>query len=254
MDKDFARKLESMCGRRSRWEIWKDMMEMFAATISNAVDERHREAREKRFRAIAEQYSEAEMENFAELFARMVMEMEQGGHRDYLGELYMELGLGSDAGGQFFTPYDVCRMMGRLTLPEAEEMIRRDGWIAISDCAAGAGATLIAAADILRNELHIDYQRKALFAAQEIDRTTAMMCYVQLSLYGMAGYVHIGNTLTAPMTGHPLFGDRGEDTWYTPMYFSGTWAIRRQAEAMRRALAFERCDKPEGWYQADGGD
>lgn len=240
MDKDFARKLESMCGRRSRWEIWKDMMEMFAATISNAVDERHRETREKRFRDIAEQYSEAEMENFAELFARMVMEMEQGGHRDYLGELYMELGLGSDAGGQFFTPYDVCRMMGRLTLPEAEEMIRRDGWIAISDCAAGAGATLIAAADILHNELHIDYQRKALFAAQEIDRTTAMMCYVQLSLYGMAGYVHIGNTLTAPMTGHPLFGDGGEDTWYTPMYFSGTWAIRRQAETMRRALALEK--------------
>lgn len=235
MDKDFARKLESLCGRKSRWEIWKDMIWLFATCISNAVDARHREAREKQYMAIAGQYSEKEMELFAELFALMVQEMERG-KCDFLGGLYMELGLGSDAGGQFFTPYDVCRMMARISLEHAGEMILRDGWISVNDPACGAGATMIAAADELQNDLGINYQEDVLFAGQDIDCTTGLMCYIQMSLYGMAGYVHIGNTLTSPMTGHPLFGDGGEDTWYTPMYFTRAWEVRRKAEAMRRAL------------------
>lgn len=245
MDKDFARKMESLCGRKSRWEIWKDMIWLFATCISNAVDARNREVREKQYMAIAGQYSEKEMEIFAELFALMVQEMERG-KCDYLGGLYMELGLGNDAGGQFFTPYDVCRMMARISLEHAGEMILREGWISVNDPACGAGATMIAAADELQNDLGINYQEDVLFAGQDIDCTTGLMCYIQMSLYGMAGYVHIGNTLTSPMTGHPLFGDGGEDTWYTPMYFTRAWEVRRKAEAMRRALGALEEGKQDG--------
>lgn len=235
----FVKEMDALCGSRNRWEIWGDMIHMFAFAISNAVDKRHYEAREARYMAIAKRYSAEEMNAFAALFARLVNAYDVGGHRDFLGETYMELGLGNDRNGQFFTPYDVCRMMAKISIDTAPQEIERKGYISINDCACGAGATLIAAADILLNDQKINYQQAALFVAQDIDETTALMCYIQLSLFGCAGYVHVGNTLTDPITGHVLFCDGGENTWYTPMYFSGVWEIRRQAAILRQALGLE---------------
>ncbi|MGN0762538.1 MAG: SAM-dependent DNA methyltransferase, partial [Aristaeellaceae bacterium] len=132
MEKAFVRLVESLCGRKSRWEVWKDMIWLFAACISNAVDPRHREEREKQYMDIAAQYSEAELQTFAELFAVMVRAMEEQ-KCDFLGGMYMELGLGSDARGQFFTPYGVCRMMARIGMPDAEARIDKDGWVSVND-------------------------------------------------------------------------------------------------------------------------
>lgn len=235
----FVKEMDALCGSRNRWEIWCDMIHMFAFAISNAVDKRHYDAREARYMAIAKRYSAEEIDAFAALFARLVNAYDVGGHRDFLGEIYMELGLGNDRNGQFFTPYDVCRMMAKISIDTAPQEIERNGYISINDCACGAGATLIAAADILLNDQKINYQQAALFVAQDIDETTALMCYIQLSLFGCAGYVHVGDTLTDPMTGHVLFGDGGENTWYTPMYFSEVWEMRRQAAILRQALGLE---------------
>lgn len=232
----FVKEMDALCGHRNRWEIWHDMVHMFAISISNAVDGRHRDAREARYMAIAKRYSAEEMNAFAALFARMVNVYEVCGHMDFMGEIFMELGLGNDRGGQFFTPYDVCKIMAKVSIDSAPQGIERNGYISINDCACGAGATLIAAADILWNDQKINYQQTVMFTGQDIDETTALMCYIQFSLLGCAGYVHIGDTLTEPMTGHVLFGDGGENTWYTPMYFSEVWEIRRQAAILRHAL------------------
>lgn len=62
-----------------------------------------------------------------------------------------------------------------------------------------------------------------LVVAQDIDKTVALMCYIQLSLLGVAGYVKVGNSLTEPMTDN----DNKENYWYTPMYFSPVWTMRR---------------------------
>lgn len=248
--KEFIKLMDSLCGRHNRWEIWKDAMWLFATTISNAVDPRHREKREQQYLDIAKRYSKAEMDTFAELFAQLVLILERKrGYCDFLGELYMMLGLGNDAGGQFFTPYDVCRMMAKVTMSDVQEKVAQQGWISVNDPACGAGATLIAAADIMYNDYKLNFQTSVMFAGQDIDYTTGLMCYIQLSLCGCAGYVHIGNTLTNPMTGHVLFGDEGENTWYTPMYFSAPWEMRRQAVLMRRLFSIlERpatSDEPE---------
>ena len=64
----------------------------------------------------------------------------------------------------------------------------------MNDPAAGGGATLIAAANVLR-EWGINYQRKALFIAQELSEMTALSCYIQMSLLGMPGVVLIGDTM-----------------------------------------------------------
>lgn len=49
------------------------------------------------------------------------------------------------------------------------------------------------------------------------------MCYIQLSLLGVAGYIKVGNSLTEPMCSD----DSLENYWFTPIYCSDVWAIRR---------------------------
>lgn len=241
--KQFVKLLDSLCGRHNRWQIWTDMVVMFATAISNAVDKRHFDKREQLYMDTAKRYTPEELNVFPQLYARMVQAVELG-FQDFFGDIFMELGLGNDAGGQFFTPYSICQMMAKMQLAEVKEEIEREGYISLNDPACGAGATLIACADVMRNEMHVNYQQTAIFTGQDIDYTTGLMCYIQLSLFGCAGYVHIGNTLTNPMTGHVLFGDGGENTWYTPMFFTDVWELRRQRVLIRRAFGMPE-DGPE---------
>ena len=100
--------------------------------------------------------------------------------------------------------------------------------MSILDCACGAGAILIAAANVLRCN-KINYQRNALFVAQDIDRTVGLMCYIQLSLLGCSGYVVIGDSITNPIIGEPLYPieQSGQEWWYMPMFNTADWSFRR---------------------------
>ena len=69
-------------------------------------------------------------------------------------------------------------------------------------------------------------------SGQDIDETVALMCYIQLSLLGVAAYIKVGNALTEPMTTADLL----ENYWFTPMYFSDVWAMRRAVQQMDRLL------------------
>lgn len=59
--------------------------------------------------------------------------------------------------------------MAQIALMDANEEIASKGYVSICDCACGAGAMLIAGANVLRAN-KINYQRQALFVAQDIDR------------------------------------------------------------------------------------
>ena len=60
-----------------------------------------------------------------------------------------------------------------------------------TDPACGAGAMLIAFANAAKRH-GINYQKHVLFVSQDIDRTAAMMCYIQMSLLGCPAVVVIG--------------------------------------------------------------
>ena len=102
------------------------------------------------------------------------------------------------------------------------------GYISVCDPACGAGATLISAANTMKGLRH-NFQNHVLFVGQDIDRGVGMMCYIQLSLLGCAGYICIGNTITNPLTGHILFPQEreGQELWYMPMFGSDVWQWRR---------------------------
>lgn len=228
--KDLVRLFNLLAQRHSRWEVWADFVYMTAATLSNAVDKAHFENREKNYLAVARKYSKAELEAVAEMFALVVTGMDENPDQDFLGELFMGLDLGNQYKGQFFTPYDVCRMMAQITgTDDIKVKTERQGWVSVNDCCCGAGALLVAFANECRRR-EINYQTSILFTAQDIDLTAGLMCYIQLSLLGCPGYVVIGNTLTEPslsLDGRGLIPlDKG-NVWYTPFYFRDVWHWRR---------------------------
>lgn len=186
------------------WQVWTDFITAAAISIANSVDisgEVH-DKREKEYKECIKRLDG--VDNAWELFNYVVQALDNDQEQDFLGGLYMNLDLGSHWHGQFFTPYDICRAMAKISLNggerDAKTEILDHGYISINDPACGAGATLIAAANQLRNQ-YINYQTDALFVGQDIDRIAGMMCYIQLSLLGCAGYVVIANTLSNPITG-----------------------------------------------------
>lgn len=207
------------------WEVWKDFIAMFACAISNSVDKSHYDEREALYLKTIQKYNFNERKLFPQLAAETVMALEENSEQDFLGELFMRLNLGSKAREQFFTPYDVCRCMAKMAVGNVMPIIQEHGYITISDPCCGAGATLIAGIHEVKNRLDgkLNYQNHLLVIGQDIDYTAALMCYIQLSLLGTAGYIKIGNTLTEPMS----LNDTPKNYWFTPMYFSDVWSIRR---------------------------
>lgn len=232
----FAKILSGMTGRFQTWQLWADFVQLSSMAISQTVD--YREEREDAYMAIAQKYTADEITNFSKLLALVAQAYEKDRDQDYLGSLYMGLDLGSHWHGQFFTPYSVCAAMASLTaFGTAIEEINNNGYILLNDCACGAGATLIAGTNAICKALidsgsPLNYQNHVLVVAQDIDPITASMCYIQLSLLGIAAVVKIGDSICDPFTGNALFYRKEANLWYTPYWFSSVWEGRRMARQM----------------------
>lgn len=238
---EIFRKLHS--GRHNHWTVWADFVTMAACSLSYADIER-REERERLYADISKKYTESELVLFSEMFAEVVLGFEENPDQDLLGEMFMRLELGSGRKGQFFTPYNVCKAMASISAGDLKAEIDRKGYVSVNDPCCGAGALLIAFANEVKRQ-GINYQQCIEFVAQDIDFTVAMMCYIQLSLLGCAGYVIVGDSLLTPPT-EPL---KNQNVWYTPFYFLKSWHWRRTFKALSRmtkkAETPKQADKPE---------
>ncbi len=226
-EKEFSRVLKTLSYRHRTDTIWKDFITMFACSISNAVDKAHYHEREKLYFKTIEKYSKEELEMFPTLCAYLVEIMEQNPEQDFLGHMYMKLNLYSDTHGQIFTPYHISNFMAKITIGEdIAAQIKEKEFISINDPTCGSSVMLIAVINESRKQLSeagLNFQNHILITGQDIDYIAALMCYIQISLLGAAGYIKIGNSLTEPM----VENDSTENYWYTPMYFSGIWKTRR---------------------------
>lgn len=231
--KEFLQIFHQLTYRHRAWDIWKDFIVMFACAISNSLDKEHFDEREKRYLKIIKKYNESERNLFPKLAAHTVIALEENPEQDFLGSIFMELNLGNNANGQFFTPYHVCEMMAKITETDILSAVKEKGCVTIHDPCCGAGATLIAGVHEARKQLgkkKLNFQNHVLVIAQDIDETVALMCYIQLSLLGVAAYVKVGNTFTEPI----FENDKGENAWYTPMYFSDVWWSRRIFQDLKK--------------------
>lgn len=229
--KEFLRVFNQLTNRHRSWDVWRDFIVMYACTLSNPVDKQHYDEREALYLRTIKKYNKQEQPLFSELAAYTVMALEENPEQDFLGSIFMSLNLGNQHNGQFFTPYHVCELMAEVSMQDSVLKIEKEGYITINDPCCGAGATLIAGVHAAKKRLEkagYNYQNHVFVVAQDIDMTVALMCYIQLSLLGVAGYVKVGNSLTDPITTN----DSTENYWYTPMYFFPAWSMRRIFGAM----------------------
>ena len=246
--KEFHDLFKGLCDSHNSWEVWGDFVRMSAIAISNACDQSGEihDQREARYMETMKRYSAREQEVFPKMFSIIVNTLEINPDQDFLGELFMTLELSNQWKGQFFTPYNLCKCMAEMQIGESEEAIKKKSYIAINDPACGAGALLIAARNTLGLR-KIDWSTQALFVAQDIDEIAGLMCYIQLSLLGCAGYVCVADSLLYPITGTspllPLIKPE-QDFWFTPVWFTDTWAIRRFLATLPEAPAREAEETP----------
>lgn len=217
--------------RYGKWNIWADFITLSACSLCLS----DRQKREEEYASIVKKYKPDEVQRFAEMFALTVEALEHNPNQDFLGDLFMRFDLGSTWKGQFFTPYHVCQCMAALTAGNLKGQLKQQPWISVCDPAVGAGALMIAfAQECLHQE--VNYQTNVLFVGQDVDRTAAMMSFVQLSLLGCPGYVVVGDSLLNPTIGPSallLVQQEGQEIWYTPMYFTDTWQLRSAAEKIK---------------------
>lgn len=223
--KAIKRLLEQNQYRQHTGKVFADFVEMMALSLRNAVDMTGWQAREDRYMKIAGGYSKAELEHFGEAFSHVVMQADKG-FDDVLGKLFMELDQGNDRTGQFFTPYEVCRLTAALSCPDAETKIAQNGFITLADECVGAGAMVIGVAEHLHSQ-GINYQQRLFVQAMDIDIRAVHMAYVQFFLYHIPAVITHGNSISREVW----------DQWPTPAYLMGGWPFRLREWRKRNEVA-----------------
>lgn len=224
MDADELAKLVTKAAHGSgMFETWDALVSTLAAFLASGCGNECQWLTERADGALARLTVQGR-EDVPKLFDPVFDAFEENPNQDLLGDTYMRLGIGNKSTGQFFTPYHVSEMMARLAFSAdgARREIERHGYVTFNEPAVGGGANAIAYANVL-GENGIDYQRQALFVVQELSELTALTCYVQMAVLGMAGVVYIGDSLRMDYH-HAL---------YTPMcVIEDAWSWRMLARAV----------------------
>ena len=218
-NKKFVKLFDSLCRTRPKYTVWYDIIQMWAYAISNSCN--YRQDREDKYLAIAKSYTKDELMIICELYAAVVLAFDENPEQDFLGQLYMDYGFGDHKKGEFFTPYEVARFFSEVLCFECNPS---RGYAVINEPACGSGVMLIAYINKLVRDKQSPHTR-ALFIANDTNPCIAMMCYIQLSLIGAAGYVLVQDTLAEPLTGHVLYPL--QNAFITPLFFHPIWNYRR---------------------------
>lgn len=233
--KSFIESFHKVTARHNAGAVWNDFIFIVACSISNTVDKSHFEHREEQYLSTIKKYDKSEQELFVKMYADIVMALEYEPEQDFLGSVFMELGLGNKNKAQYFTPYCISKIMSIMSIGDIISSVKEKGYYTINDSCCGGGSTLIATVNLAKQILKkekLNYQNCILVVGQDIDQTAGLMGYIQLSLLGIAGYVKIADTLTDPIKDN----DNGENYWYTPMYYSDIWITRRILENIHTVL------------------
>lgn len=228
--KKFIKLLESVNPSYRTWEKFKDFCEITARTMQLPF---YPDQVEK-LKAVNLRYEQRDIEIFDKMLD-LIVETLTDGFCDFLGEVFSELGLGDKWKGQFFTPYEVCMLLSKMSLNDLDhESIKLQGFVTINDPACGAGALPISACEVLKNK-GVNFQTDVYFEVQDIDYLACTMAYIQLSLCGAACRVVWGDTLAM----------KTFDAWCTPVFFLNDWPYRFQVRDFLKLITAPMPDKPK---------
>lgn len=245
--KAFVHELEQMSHSYSLQDKFRDFCRISAIEIHNPLfkryghDQKLYEDYEREYKTIKEKYGESGFTHMVAALKEVVCALDDD-HEDFLGNSLEGIGAANTWAGQFLTPNDVARLLADIVvgrpsvvsdgqeqkskLVENYKRLREQGKykvITLNDCAAGAGALMIEGAEsLIREGVR---QGDILVFAEDLDFTAFNICYVQLSLLGLAGIVTRQNSLTMQVF---------EGPWYTPGFFLHHMPMRGVLERIKR--------------------
>jgi type I restriction-modification system DNA methylase subunit len=193
---DIIKGINEIAGQYSAYQVFNDWIQIMAISISNSLfiihDKVWRE-REDLYINTMKKYSEKDQKKLQEMFFMLIETLEEG-IDDVLGDVYMKGEMGSSVLGQFFTPFHISYLTARAGIDlgmvkESEEDI------ILNEPSCGGGGMIIATAKVLQEE-GIDYQKRLIVIAQDLDWKGVYMSYVQLSLLGINAVCYQGDSLS----------------------------------------------------------
>ena len=218
--KNIVNMFNLLTGSQNLWQVFNDCIKLYALSFQNIYTfGKKYEENENTYKQIINQYSDNDKSVIIKIFAELVNMANDNPFRDLLGDLYMQLNMGSEALGQFFTPYNVSYITSvcSIDINDAKKKIEEKGYITINEPSCGGGANIIAACEYLKNN-GINYQTQCVFSCQDLSRLTALMCYVVLSLIGCSAVIKVGDTLCDPFTCYNSELKKSSELWTTPMF------------------------------------
>ena len=227
----FIKIFNEMAGHRHRYEVFRDFVTMSAICLHNSVPSPKNAALEAEYLAIIDRYDKEAQSRFPVLLGHLIALLDPE-PRDILGQLFMQLELGNDRTGQFFTPPEISELIAQMTFGEVVASSTEE-FVTICEPACGAGGMVLAFAKVViaakKNPA------KAMWVqCQDVDRVAAMMCFLQLSLWNIPGVVLVGNTLAGEV----------REVFYTPAHRMGFWDVKLRRRAPERVAKGLVCDAP----------
>lgn len=193
-----------------RSEVFRDFVTLSASELD--LTRIHTPESRARCSQITARYQSADIARMHTLFALLVQALTEA-HQDFLGSVYMELELGADEMGQYFTPHHVSSLLAQLVAGDLLAQLKTCPFISLQEPTSGAGGMVIAFAEIML-KAGLNPPTQLQVTTIDIDPLAADMTFVQLSLLGIPAIVNTGNTLTlqVSLTRHtPVWGRSGSD-------------------------------------------
>lgn len=224
--KEFISKLSNLDRSKSVSTVFNDFLTLSCCSLAQTVY--RSDILEQKYLNIIKTYTKEQAEEFSKLLAFLVLGLEQA-PQDFLGQVFMSLNLGSQANGQYFTPYSVCKFMAEINFTEIKT-IQNNQLITLSEPCCGSGGIIIAFAETLKEQGY-NYQHQLFVEAIDIDETCFKMAYIQLSILGIPARVMLGDTLAWKF----------QKVLYTPFYFVNgfEYKLKHQQQVQKKPVIVE---------------
>ncbi len=243
--KQFIKAFDRLAHHRERHDVLADFLEMAVCAIRKTTlpPGLAAEALEDQYMSVVKRNTVEDVRAMPELLGIATLAVQDGGC-DFLGQVVVDLELSNDHMGQFFTPYDVSRMMAEMILGDAGEAMKERGFITLAEPASGAGGMIIAAADVLEKQ-GFDIGRQLYVDATDLSPMCFRMTYLQASLRGIPATVRRGNSLSLEMF------DRAVTPAFLPFYLThrtafDAWQREAPAAPAQPAMPQARLLRPAG--------